>query len=217
MVRRLSTEGCRPRLPWAMALPFLKRDPAPILPILENLKSDDSESVRRSVANNLNDIAKDHPDQVIDIAERWLGKSKETDWVVKHGCRTLLKQGHPEALKLFGLGEVKGVEIVDFKLKTPKISLGDYLEFSSLLVNKNDHKVHLRLEYAVYYVKANGTLSKKVYKISEKEYDAASSTLIERRQHFKPISTRKYHPGLHQIAMVVNGREFERHDFELTI
>ncbi|MEM9687121.1 MAG: DNA alkylation repair protein, partial [Bacteroidota bacterium] len=88
MVRRLSSEGCRPRLPWAMALPELKKNPEPVIPILENLKNDDSESVRRSVANNLNDIAKDHPDTVIALAKSWQGMTKHTDWVIKHGCRT---------------------------------------------------------------------------------------------------------------------------------
>ncbi len=105
-VRRLASEGSRPRLPWAMALPSYKNDPSPILPILENLKEDSCEVVRRSVANNLNDIAKDNPDTVIDISKQWKGKSKETDALVKHACRTLLKQGELQILKLFGFGSV---------------------------------------------------------------------------------------------------------------
>ena len=91
-VRRLASEGCRPRLPWAMALPNLKKDPTPIIPILENLKNDPARFVRLSVANNLNDIAKDNPEIVIDLAKKWKGESKEVDWIIKHGCRTLLKQ-----------------------------------------------------------------------------------------------------------------------------
>ena len=90
-VRRLASEGCRPRLPWAMALPNLKENPAPIIPILENLKNDPARFVRLSVANNLNDIAKDNPEIVIDLAKKWKGESKEVDWIIKHGCRTLLK------------------------------------------------------------------------------------------------------------------------------
>jgi 3-methyladenine DNA glycosylase AlkC len=77
-----------------MGLPDFKKDPAPILPILENLKADPSEYVRRSVANNLNDIAKDHPEIALQIARAWQGVSPETDWIIKHGCRTLLKRGH---------------------------------------------------------------------------------------------------------------------------
>ncbi|MEO6685784.1 MAG: DNA alkylation repair protein, partial [Dyadobacter sp.] len=102
-VRRFASEGSRPRLPWAMAIPALKKDPSPLFPILENLKNDPSEYVRRSVANNLNDIAKDHPDVVLSIAKRWRGGSKETDAIIKHGSRTLLKQGHAEILEVYGL------------------------------------------------------------------------------------------------------------------
>ena len=105
-VRRLASEGCRPRLPWAMALPNLKKDPTPIIPILENLKNDPARFVRLSVANNLNDIAKDNPEIVIDLAKKWKGESKEVDWIIKHGCRTLLKQGIPEVMELFGFDSV---------------------------------------------------------------------------------------------------------------
>ena len=97
-VRRLASEGSRPRLPWAMAIPALKKNPMPVLTILENLKNDPSESVRRSVANNLNDISKDRPGMVLKIANAWKGQNKETDAIVRHGCRTLLKHGHPEVL-----------------------------------------------------------------------------------------------------------------------
>jgi 3-methyladenine DNA glycosylase AlkC len=97
-VRRLASEGSRPRLPWAMAIPALKQNPEPILPVLENLKNDPSESVRRSVANNLNDISKDNPHVVLAIAKKWQGFNPQTDAVRKHACRTLLKQGHTEIL-----------------------------------------------------------------------------------------------------------------------
>ncbi|MDL2248034.1 DNA alkylation repair protein, partial [Bacteroides sp. OttesenSCG-928-J23] len=114
-VRRLASEGCRPRLPWAMALPSLKANPAPIIPILENLKNDPARFVRLSVANNLNDIAKDNPEVVIDLVKRWQGESEQVDWIIKHGCRTLLKQGNPEVMELFGLGSAKHITIEDFR------------------------------------------------------------------------------------------------------
>jgi len=82
-VRRLSSEGCRPRLPWGMALKAFKKDPAPILPILEKLKTDEALYVRKSVANNLNDIVKDNPDIVLKTAKRWLKtKNPHTNWIV---------------------------------------------------------------------------------------------------------------------------------------
>ena len=214
-VRRLASEGCRPRLPWAMALPNLKENPAPILPILENLKNDPSRFVRLSVANNLNDISKDNPETVIDLVKRWKGESEEVEWVIKHGCRTLLKQGNPEVMKLFGFDSIKSISIEDFQISIPKVKIGGSLVFSFDLLNNNKAKTKIRLEYGVYYQKANGTLAKKVCKISEKEYAGNSVTRITRKHSFRVVTTRKFHLGLHQIALIINGNEFEKHDFEL--
>lgn len=123
-VRRLSSEGCRPRLPWAMALPNLKKDPTPIIPILENLKNDPARFVRLSVANNLNDIAKDNPEIVIDLAKKWKGESKEVDWIIKHGCRTLLKQGIPEVMELFGFDSIRNnISVEDFQISSLKVKI----------------------------------------------------------------------------------------------
>ena len=215
MVRRLASEGCRPRLPWAMALPSLKKDPSDILPILENLKDDEYEIVRRSVANNLNDISKDNPDTVISLVKKWKGKTPETDWVVKHASRTLLKQGHPEVMSIFGFGDSKKIAVHNFKVLTPNVRIGDYLEFSFDLENTASTSSLIRLEYAVYYVKANGTLSKKVYMISEKEYSGKSITTINRRQSFRIITTRKFHLGEHKVAVIINGAEKDALSFEL--
>jgi len=215
-VRRLASEGCRPRLPWAMALPNLKKDPSPIIPILENLKNDPARNVRLSVANNLNDIAKDNPGTVIDLVKRWHGESKEVDWIIKHGCRTLLKQGNPEVMELFGFGSiVENISIENFQISTPQVNVGDSLEFRFNLLNSNNKNTKIRLEYGVYYQKANGTLAKKVHKISEKEYAGNSTTQITRKHSFKVVTTRKFHPGLHKVAVIINGNEFEKHNFEL--
>ena len=214
-VRRLSSEGCRPRLPWHMALSNLKENPAPIIPILENLKNDPSEIVRKSVANNLNDIAKDNPETVIDLARKWQGESENTDRIIKHGCRTLLKQGNAEVLELFGFDVVKNISIQNFQILTPKVKIGNSLEFSFKLWNKNHKKTKIRLEYGLYYQKANGTLSKKVHKISEKEYAENSITQITRKHSFREVTTRVLYPGLHQVSVIINGKEFEKYNFEL--
>ena len=217
MVRRLSSEGCRPRLPWGMGLPFLKKEPAPILPILEQLKNDTSETVRRSVANNLNDISKDHPDLIISLAKSWQGQSSETDWIIKHACRGLLKQGHPEVMQLFGFGSIEKIHIDNFKVLTPVVRIGDALEFFFDLNNNDEKALKLRLEYGLYYLKANGSLSRKVFMISEKEYAPGSTTPIHRKQSFKVITTRKFYPGMHEVSVIINGQEVEKGEFELTV
>ena len=215
-VRRLSSEGCRPRLPWAMALPNLKKDPTPIIPILENLKNDPARFVRLSVANNLNDIAKDNPEIVIDLAKKWKGESKEVDWIIKHGCRTLLKQGIPEVMELFGFDSIRNnISVEDFQISSPKVKVGDSLEFGFNLLNHSNKTIKIRLEYGIYYQKANGTLTKKVHKISEKEYAGNSTTRITRKHSVRVVTTRKFHLGLHQIAIIINGSEFEKYDFDL--
>ena len=214
-VRRLASEGCRPRLPWAMALPEFKNRPEPVLLILENLKDDSSEFVRKSVANNLNDISKDHPETIITLVKNWNGVSKNREWITKHASRTLLKQGNLEVMKIFGLGSVDNIEINNFSVITPKVKIGENLIFSFNIDNKNSKPQKIRLEYAVYYQKANGSLSKKVYKISEKDYPANFSTKINRKQSFRLISTRKFHIGLHQVSIIINGKEFDKHDFKL--
>ena len=102
-VRRLVSEGTRPRLPWAPRLPAFIADPAPVLELLELLRDDPSEYVRRSVANNLNDISKDHPDDVVDVAGRWWADGDEPRRrLVRHALRTLVKRGDPAALDVLG-------------------------------------------------------------------------------------------------------------------
>ncbi len=213
-VRRLASEGSRPRLPWAMAIPALKKNPEAILPILENLKNDPSESVRRSVANSLNDIAKDNPQIVLTIAEKWKGTGKETDAIIKHGSRTLLKQGHSEILKHFGLDSTN-ILISDFKILTPKVKIGDSVEFSFLVKNDTGEAQTIRLEYAVYYFKSNGQLSKKVFKISERVFQPRETTQIHRKQSFRLITTRKFYIGQHKVSVIANGSEKTGNVFEL--
>jgi len=187
----------------------------PILPILENLKNDESEFVRKSVANNLNDISKDNPQIVIKIVKNWQGKTKNTDWIIKHASRTLLKQGNPEVLQIFGFGSAKKIKIENLQIRTPKVKIGKALEFRFQLSNSDNTNANIRLEYAVYYKKANGSLAKKVFKISEKTYPANSTTQIERKQSFKLITTRKYHLGQHKLSVIINGKESDKLDFKL--
>lgn len=215
-VRRFASEGSRPRLPWAMALPALKKDPAAIMPLLENLKNDPSEWVRRSVANSINDIAKDHPGIVIDLAAKWKGISKETDAIIKHGCRTLLKQGHAEILKHYDL-DSENITLSNFEILTPVVKVGESVEFTFSIQNLHTEAQTVRLEYGVYYKKANGQLSRKVFKISEKSYLPGSVVTIYRKQSFRLITTKVFYAGTHQLSIIVNGEEKGFHTFELSL
>ncbi|WP_139956385.1 DNA alkylation repair protein [Flavicella sediminum] len=214
-VRRLASEGCRPRLPWGMGLAPLKKDASSIYPILETLKDDPSLYVRRSVANNINDISKDHPEAILKLLKSWNGFSEERNWLVKHAARTLLKQGNTQALALFGYGDFDNFKVTNFQFLTKTVQIGNAAEFSFSLQNKNSKAQKIRLEYFVHFLLANGKPSKKIFKISEREI-AAKTTLDYLKKHsFKIITTRKYYPGTHSISLVVNGVELETLDFEL--
>ncbi len=213
-LRRLASEGCRPRLPWGMALPAFKKDPSLILPILEKLKADESDYVRKSVANNLNDISKDHPDLMLDICERWYGANKNTDWIVKHACRGLLKAGHERALRLFGFAGRTALSVANLTLDKQALSIGEALRFTFELKVETEAPHQVRLEYKVYYVKANGKSAPKVFQIREGLFDPGSH-LISRKHSFEDRSTRKHYPGAHQIALIVNGVEMATASFNL--
>lgn len=205
-VRRFSSEGCRPRLPWGVGLPLFKQDPSPILPVLEQLKDDESLFVQKSVANNLNDISKDHPDLVLEICERWQGSSDAADWIIKRACRTLLKAGNTRAMTLFGFGDPKALEVVGLELSKKTAKIGDDLRLSFRLEVGTKKTTKVRLEYVVWYVKARGKTSRKVFQIREALYEPGQHE-ISRKLSFADQSTRKHYPGDHRIVVVVNGVE----------
>lgn len=206
-VRRLASEGSRPRLPWAMAIPSLKNNPAPLLPLLDSLKNDPSEYVRRSVANNLNDISKDHPDLLLKVAKQWKGISAETDALIKHASRTLLKSGHPSILKFYGLDKIEHLHVDAFKILTPRCAIGQNLEFTFSLTNIGDKKIPVRIEYGIHYLRINNTHSKKVFKISERQLMPNEKIDIKRNQSFKIITTRKFYTGTQHLSIIINGQE----------
>ena len=213
LVRRLSCEGCRPALPWAPALNSFKKDPSPILPILEQLKADPSLHVRKSVANNLNDISKTHPELVVKLAKAWYGENEHTDWIVKHGCRTLLKKGNTDALAIFNLGDADSVDAGGFSLASASVSIGEDVTFSFEVTAKATTKA--RLEYGVDYVKSNGKRNRKIFQISEVSLKENAKKQYTKRHSFADVSTRKHYPGTHSITLIVNGVERGTLDFEL--
>jgi len=213
-VRRLASEGCRPALPWAQALPKFKKDPAPILPILERLKTDSSVWVRKSVANNLNDISKTCPELAAKLAKDWYGKDERTDWIVKHGCRTLLKKGNRDVLAIFGFGDAEAVDADGFSLVADSVAIGGDITFSFEVLVKAATKV--RLEYGIDYVKSGGKRNRKIFQISEISFGANERKLYTRKHSFADVSTRKHYAGVHSVTLIVNGAERGTLDFEVT-
>lgn len=211
-VRRLASEGCRPRLPWADSLPALKRDPEPLMQILEQLKDDPSEYVRRSVANNLNDISKDHPDRVLAIAQAWKGISERTDWIVRHGCRGLLRAAQPEAMALFGIVPQPEVQVVEWKVTPASLSMGGSVDFHYGLQLPDGEPMKLRIELAVSFPRTTGRYYRKLFKLSEKIVTGSSLLKGGRRFSFADLSTRRHYPGKHTLALVLNGVEVASSD-----
>lgn len=214
-VRRLASEGTRPRLPWAMRLPALVKDPTPILPILEALIDDPEDYVRRSVANSLNDIAKDHPDLVADFVERHAqGASKNRLWLLKHASRTLIKKGHGKALANFGFAPLDDVSVT-LTLETQQIDFPGELAFEVLLSNTGKDMRTVLVDYAIHHQKKDGSLSPKVFKGKSLALKPGESVTIVKRHAFRPITTRVYHPGRHRLEIMVNGVVQAGEDFNL--
>lgn len=217
-VRRLASEGTRPRLPWGMRLTKFVTDPSPVLPVLEILKDDPEEYVRRSVANNLNDIAKDHPDLVSGIAGNWLaGRPDSTrKKLVRHACRTLIKQGHQNTLKAFGYAEPQ-VSLASLSLDANKVHFGQNLRISVELHSETDGAQDLVIDYVMHHRKANGETSPKVFKWKTVTLPGRTDARLEKTHAFKPITTRTYYGGAHAVEIQINGLPFGRAEFELVL
>lgn len=211
-LRRLSSEGCRPRLPWAIALQKFKKDPTKVLEIIELLKNDKSLYVRKSVANNLNDISKDNPHLVIDFVKTNLGVSKELDWICKHASRTLLKKADKQILKLFDFNKSHHINITNLSYDSI-VKIDGHLNFSFELTALEDLG-NIRVEYAIDYLKSNGVHKKKVFMISQNEIKS-SSKKFTKKQSFKNMTTRKHYLGIHYISILLNGEEIIKKEFLL--
>lgn len=216
-VRRLVSEGTRPRLPWAQQLPALTTDPTPMLPILERLRDDPSDYVRRSVANHLNDISKDHPALVVDLTRDWMiGADEARLKLLRHACRSLIKAGDPDALSVFGHAPPQ-VAVVDMTVTPAKIRLGESVELSAQIVSQAKKTQSLVVDYVARFLRANGTYSEKVFKGTKITLGPGESAEFRRRMPVKPITTRRYYPGLQQLSLRINGQDFGDSPFTLSI
>ncbi|MCF6212091.1 MAG: DNA alkylation repair protein [Gammaproteobacteria bacterium] len=216
-VRRLISEGSRPRLPWAMSLPMYIKDPSPVIDLLEQLKNDDKEYVRRSVANSLNDISKDHPEVVAKIAAQWMkGASKEREKLIRHACRTLIKNGHKKTLSVLGYKSPK-IKPTSIDILTPEVLFGNALQFTVSFCSDFSRDQALMIDYIIHHKKSNGSTSPKVFKWKETTLPAKKTLTSTKKHTIKKITTRVYYPGVHKVEIVVNGVSVATADFRLLI
>jgi len=216
-VRRLASEGSRPRLPWSFQLKPLMANPSPAKPILELLKADPELYVRKSVANHLNDISKDNPETMLDWVNGWDGETPETAWIIKHASRSLLKQGHPRAFALFGFEAKPDLSLTELNLSTASLALGDKLNLSFAITSNKRSPQKLAIDYIVHYVKKNGKTAPKVFKLKELVIHPGSCQTISKSQAFENLSTRTHYPGEHRIEVMINGISMASSTFELKV
>lgn len=216
-VRRLVSEGTRSKLPWATRVPALSEDPARVIALLERLKDDPSEYVRRSVANNLNDIAKDHPDLVIDCCERWLvDATEDRRRLVRHAARTLIKAAHPRVWRLLGFANDPKVSATLHIDKTA-VRLGQDLGLTIELRSRSSQPQRLAVDYAIHFVKASGTRKPKVFKLRELDLGARDAITLTKRHPLRKITTRTYHGGEQRLDVIINGNTVATATFDLKV
>lgn len=222
-VRRLASEGTRPRLPWARSVPEIKRRPAATVGILDALVRDPSDDVRRSVANHLNDVSRLDPELAVATATRWSHPSGPTDppdppdptmaRLVRHALRTLVKQADPGALTLLGFRPLADVAVDGPRLAASTVTLGGDLRFDATVVNHGRNPARVAIDYVLWFQKANGTLAPKVFKLTIRTLAPDEKLDLTKRHSFRPITTRVHYPGAHAIELQINGTRFHRTPF----
>ena len=215
-VRRLVSEGTRPRLPWAPRLRGFQLDPSPVLELLEMLKDDPALYVRRSVANNLNDIGKDHPDLLFASCRRWMaGASAERRWLIRHALRSAVKRGDREALAILGFRGSDAVEIAGIAIEPRRPTIGESVRISARVRNAGEDRAAFNVDLRVHFVKANGGTSPKAFKMREVELDPGEVVELSKLISLRQLTTRTHHAGEHAVEIVVNGDEHPAGSFVL--
>lgn len=216
-VRRLISEGTRPRLPWAMQLPALMRDPAPVLPFLTRLRDDPELYVRRSVANHLNDISKDHPALTARLAGDWMaGADKDRRALLSHACRSLIKRGDPAALEVFGRGQPLIAEAVP-ELSVRELAMGERLEMALPLRSLSAVPQDLTVDYVLHFLKANGRQAPKVFKGAMLTLAPQEERRLRLTHVFREVTTRRHYPGEQALSFRINGVDTVAVPFRLKV
>lgn len=214
-VRRLVSEGTRPNLPWAKKVTITSAD---TLPLLEQLYTDKTRYVTRSVANHLNDIAKAGPLLVVETLKRWQESGKQSEdemkFITKHALRTLVKQGNKDALVLLGHGSTK-VILESFVIETPKVKIGESLQFSCVLQSTDKTPQDFIVDYIIEFKKANGTHAQKVHKLKMLRLAPKETVTLTKKHPLRVMTTRTLYPGEHKVTLQVNGKTFDTHSFLL--
>ncbi len=215
-VRRLVSEGTRPRLPWASRLKQFQKDPSPVLQLLELLKDDPELYVRRSVANNLNDIGKDHPDQLMTTARRWfVNATPQRQWIVKHALRFAIKRGDSAALAVLGYGKVASVSISDIHITPARPRLGDAVDIRFAVTNTGRRAQEVLVDFCIHYRKANGQARAKTFKLSTATLPPGAHITVGKRISLRNMTTRKHYPGVHRVEALINGQAHPLGQFTL--
>jgi 3-methyladenine DNA glycosylase AlkC len=215
-VRRLVSEGTRPRLPWAPRLRQFQKDPRPILALLELLKDDSELYVRRSVANNLNDIGKDHPSLLVETARRWMiNATDERCWLVRHALRSAIKRAEPGALAVMGFGEKANVSVDKASIRPKQAVIGDTVTITFDIVNTDSHHQQVLIDLRIHFVKANGKTSPKVFKVKTIELAPQESIQLGKTISLAEMTTRKHYAGTHEVDILLNGYASLLGSFEL--
>jgi 3-methyladenine DNA glycosylase AlkC len=215
-VRRLVSEGTRLRLPWASRVAWLDANPDRVLQLLELLKNDPTTLVRRSVANNLNDLGKVHPKLLIETCAAWLdGAPAERRALVEHALRSAVKRGEPDALRLLGYGEKPSVSIEDVRFDPERVAIGEKVSVSFVLRSRARTPQSLHVDIVVHFVKAKGRSAPKVFKLERIRIQPRERVEMRTRISLAVHTTRKPHPGTHAVDVVVNGESRRAGAFEV--
>ncbi len=214
-VRRLVSEGTRPLLPWSGRL---RTDPLRPLPLLDRLHADPTRYVTRSVANHLNDIAKTQPAVVIETLKKWrkleVQDQKELAWMTRHALRTLVKRGHPDALRLLGCRSDPSIKVSGLSIWPTVVRPGETITFSFDISATRDEA--LLIDYIIEFAKDRGATAPKVHKIKKLQIRRGQALAVSRRHPLKANATTfKLYPGLHRLTLQINGKRYDTGSFTI--